>query len=238
MKHIKKYQEFLNEGRSKYDGIASKLTKETFRKWVSEYKSTGGKGNSSFFEQIELNGLEFDLTATLYFDKVESTRIKGFEILGSTGADGRDFYIDDEGDEVDQTPFIIIDFAINTEWLPGHWQEIYMYLADCMRHEMEHITQDGVSIGNYKPGKPNEDDSFLRGLIKSGMMEEYEYLLLPKEVDANLQGLRFEAKKRKENIIDSINRYLDTKGLLPEQRDEVLETWRKRAKKIGGIPKF
>lgn len=234
MEHVKKYQEFLNEGRSKYDAIASKLTKNAFKKWVSDYKSTGGKGASTFIEQIELNGLEFDLTATLYFDKVEGTKIKGFEILGSTGADGRDE--DDDGD--DQTPFIIIDFAINTEWLPGYWQEIYMYLADCMRHEMEHITQDGVSIGNYKPGKPNEDDSFMRQLIKSGMMDEYEYLLLPKEVDANLQGLRFEAKKRKENIIDSINRYLDTKGLLPEQREEVLMTWRKRAKQIGGIPKF
>ena len=79
------------------------------------------------------------LHQTLYFDKVEGTKIKGFEILGSTGADGRDFYTDDEGDEVYQTPFIIVDFAIESDWLPGFWQEIYMYLADCTRHEMEHI---------------------------------------------------------------------------------------------------
>jgi len=236
MSKIKSYSEFINEGRSRYDGIASKLVKQNFKKWISDWKS--GAKTSTFIEQIELDGLEFDLTSTLYFDKVEGTKIKGFEILGSTGADGRDFYVDDEGDEVDQTPFIIIDFAINTEWIPGYWQDIYMNLADCMRHEIEHITQDGVSIGNYKPGKPDEDDSFMRQLIKSGMMPEYHYQLLPKEVDANLQGLRYEAKKRKESMTDAVNRYLDTKEFTEEEREEILITWRKRAKEIGGIPKF
>lgn len=234
MAQIKSYNEFLNEGRSKYDGIASNLTKQTFKKWIKDWKSTGGNGNSTFIEQVEIDGLEFDLMATLYFDKAEGVTIKGFEILGSTGADGRDE--DDEGD--DQTPYIIIDFAINSEWLPGYWQEIYMYLADCMRHEMEHITQDGVSIGNYKPGKPNEDDSFMRELIKTGMLPESDYLLLPKEVDANLQGLRFEAKKRKEPMIDAVNRYLETKGLTPDVKEIILNVWRNRAKKIGGIPMF
>jgi len=182
--------------------------------------------------------LEFDFTSTLYFDKVEGTKIKGFEILGSTGADGRDFYTDDEGDEVYQTPYVIIDFAIESDWLPGFWQEIYMYLADCTRHEMEHITQDGKDTGNYRPGKPDEDDSFMRSLIKSGMMPEYHYLLLPKEVDANLQGLRYEAKKRKVSMTVTVNNYLDTKGYSEDERTEILDTWRKRAKQIGGIPKF
>ena len=232
MKNLKTFDQFLNESRSKYDGIASKLTKEAFKGWISDWKA--GKGSSTFTEQIELDGLEFDLTATLHFDKVEGTKIKGFEVLSSTGADGRDE--DDDGDY--QTPFIHIDFAINSEWLPGYWQDIYMNLADCMRHEMEHITQDGVSIGNYKPGKPNEDDSLMRRLIQAGMLPEFHYLLLPKEVDANLQGLRFEAKKRKEPMIDTINRYLDIKGISTKEREEVLDQWRIRAKQIGGIPKF
>lgn len=234
MTQTKSYNKVLSESRSKYDGIASNLTKQTFKKWIKDWKFTGGKGNSTFIEQVEIHGLEFDLTATLYFDKVVDTKITGFEILESTGADGRDE--DDDGDF--QTPFIIIDFAINSEWLPDYWQEIYMYLADCIRHEMEHITQDGVSIGNYRPGKPNEDDSFTRELIKTGMLPEYQYLLLPKEVDANLQGLRFESKKRKEPIINSINRYLNVKELTVGQREDILTVWGDRAKKIGGIPNF
>lgn len=232
MKIIKTFDDYLNEGRSRYDGITSKLVKQNFKKWISDWKS--GAKTSTFIEQIELDGLEFDLTSTLYFDKVEGTKIKGFEILGSTGADGRDD--DDEGDF--QTPFIIIDFAINSEWLPGEWQEIYMYLSDCMRHEIEHITQDGKATGNYRPGKPDEDDSFMRQLIKAGMMPEYHYQLLPKEVDANLQGLRYEAKKRKEPMTDAVNRYLNTKGFATEEKEEILTTWRKRSKEIGGIPKF
>ena len=67
-------------------------------------------------------------------------------------------------------------------------------------------------------------------------------MMLPKEVDANLHGLRFEAKKRKEPIIDAINRYLDTQeqgGVIDKaEREEILDLWRRRAKQIGGIPKF
>lgn len=239
MQYIKTYESFINESRSRYDGLASKLTKDAFKEWITHYKSKGGKGKVSFYDQVELDDLEFDLTCTLYFDKVEGTRIKGFEILNSTGADGRDeVYNEKDGEWEDQTPFIHIDFAIESDWLPGYWQDIYMYLADCTRHEMEHITQGGENIGNYRPGKPNEDDQVIRGLIKAGFLPEVQYLLLPKEVDANLQGLRFEAKKRREPIINSINRYLDVKNLSDDERQLVLKTWRERAQKIGGIPKF
>lgn len=182
---------------------------------------------------VEERGLVFDLESTIYFGKTS-----GFEVLDSTGVDGRD--IDDDGD--DQDPYILIDFAINPEWLPGEWQTVYMQLADVMRHEIEHLTQDGVGVGNYRAGKPDEDDSEMRALIKMGFLPKYSYLMLPKEVDANLQGLRFEAKKRKEPMIDAVNRYLDVQqeqGVIDnETREEVLALWRKRAAKIGGIPNF
>ena len=231
------FDSFLNEGRSRYDGLASKLTKNAFKTWIKDFKN--GKKSSTYYDQIELNDLEFDLTSTLYFDNVEGTKIKGFEILGSTGADGRDEVYNKKEDEwEDQTPFIHIDFAIERDWLPGYWQDVYMYLADCTRHEMEHITQGGENIGNYRPGKPNEDDQVIRSLIKAGLLPEVQYLLLPKEIDANLQGLRYEAKKRKEPMIDAVDRYLDVKDLNDSEREEVMKTWRKRSKEIGGIPKF
>jgi len=229
MRHIIKFESFINESRSRYDGISSKLTKRVFKTWILDWKA--GKKLSKYSESIELNGLEFDLDATLYFDKVNGTAIKNFQILGSTGANSDSE--DEEGDY--QTSYIIIDFAINSEWVPGYWQDIYMYLADAMRHEIEHITQGGE---NYRPGKPNDDDSVMRKLIQQGFLPEYQYLLLPKEVDANLQGLRFESKKRREPMIDAINRYLDIKSYSPKEREEILTAWRIRAKTIGGIPKF
>ena len=159
-------------------------------------------------------------------------------MLNSTGADGRDE--DDEGEW--NTPHINIDFAINPDWLPGEWSMVYFHLVDVMRHEMEHLTQDGKDIGNYRQGKPDEDDSRMRQLIEIGFLDKYHYLILPKEVDANLQGLRFESKKRKESMSDSVDRYLDLKQEMGEvdnkTREIVLSTWRRRAKEIGGIPKF
>ena len=36
----------------------------------------------------------------------------------------------------------------------------------------------------------------------------------------------------------TVNNYLDTKGYSKVERNEILDTWRKRAKQIGGIPQF
>ena len=232
MRKIYKFEDFIGEGRSAYDGLASKLTKATMNKWVKGY--SGGNAKINFSEQIEERGLEFDLNATIFIDK----KYKGFEVLDGTGADGRDD--DDEGDF--QTPFINIYFGINPEWIPGEWSEVYFHLADVMRHEMEHITQDGVDNGNYRAGKPSEDDSELRAYIEMGLLPKSQYMMLPKEVDANLQGLRYEAKKRKESMLDAVTRYLDTQeqgGIIDgTEREEILVLWRRRAQKIGGIPKF
>lgn len=225
MKHIKTYTSFINEGRSKLDALSGKIVKKIFKQWVSDWNS--GSKSSSYFDQIE-DILEFDIYADI------SYKGKGFVITDATGADGRDS--DADGDW--QTPHIRIDFNIQKDWLPGYWQEIYMYLSDTVRHEIEHITQDGKDIGNYKKGKPDEDDSELRAYINMGLLPEETYLMLPKEVDANLQGLRYEAKKRKVSMKDTVADYLEKRGLNDEQKDLVLTKWRRRAKQIGGIPKF
>ena len=74
-------------------------------------------------------------------------------------------------------------------------------------------------------------------MIKTGIIPKYYYLLLAKEVDANLQGLRFEAKKRKEKLIDACNRYLDQKVemgyITSEEKELVLLKWEARAKHLG-----
>ena len=215
----------LFERYSKLDSISNKLLGDCFRQWVLDFQR--GKKSSYYSFSVEQPGLTFDLNCTIYF------KGKGFEVLGSTGADGRD--TDDEGDW--QDPFVNIDFACNPDWLPTFWSEVYFYLADTLRHEIEHITQDGIDIGNYRKGKPNEPDDIQRQLINTGLLPKYHYLLLPKEVDANLQGLRFEAKKRKQKLIDTVNKYLDTKEELgeidPDSREIVLTKWEARAKHLG-----
>lgn len=213
--------------RSKYDSIASKIVKDTIMRWKNDFSM--GNSISHYNVDIHTKFIQFELDARLIF-----TNEHGLEVLDSTGADGRVF----DDDECYQTPFIDIDIAINPEWLPKYWSTLYMMLCDIVRHEIEHITQEGPEIGNYKAGKPPEDDSIERKLIQAGMLPQYIYLILPKEVDANLQGLRFEAKKRKEPIIKVINRYLDIKNLDDDERNKVMNVWRLRAKQIGGIPIF
>jgi len=214
-----------NRRRSRYDKLSSDIVASALSLWKKDFDN--GKKVSQYFDQIE-DFLEFDIHCDIIFEG------DGFSVLDSTGSDARDF--DDEDDSM--TPFIQISFAVNPTWLPDYWEEIYYHLCDVVRHEMEHITQDGISIGNYKPGKPIEDDSALRLLINSGVLGRAQYLILPKEVDANIQGLRFESRKRKESMINTIDRYLDTQGLSQDEREDVLDVWRQRSKKIGGIPTF
>jgi hypothetical protein len=214
-----------NRRRSRYDKLSSSIVASALSLWKKDFAN--GKKLSQYFDQIE-DFLEFDIHCDIIF------KGEGFSVLDSTGSDARDF--DDDDDSM--TPFIQVSFAVDPTWLPDYWNEIYYYLCDVVRHEMEHITQDGISIENYKAGKPIEDDSALRLLINSGMLGRAEYLILPKEVDANIQGLRFESRKRKESMINTIDRYLDTQGLSQDEREDVLDVWRQRSKKIGGIPTF
>ena len=214
------------------DKIALKITNDVFSKWNLDYNL--GKNYSGVFLQINSNGLEFELEATIYFDKVGDQQIKGFISFDSTGADSRDF--DDDGNT--QTPFIIIDFGIESNWLPQYFSELYFHLVDVIRHEVEHITQGGESIGNYIPGKPSDDDSIERELIHQGFLPQSTYLMLPKEVDANLEGLRLESQVRGEMMINTLNRYLDSQELNQDERTHVIQLWRNRAEKIGAIPEF
>ena len=77
-----------------------------------------------------------------------------------------------------------------------------------------------------------------RELIHQGLLPQSTYLILPKEIDANLEGLRLESRVRKETMINTLNRYLDTQNLSQPERTQVVQLWRKRAQQITTIPQF
>ena len=214
------------------DRMTLRLANDIFAQWNFDYRL--GKTSSSFYKQVKTKGLEFDIDATIYFGDVNGQPILGFTSFDTTGADSRDF----DDDDNPQTPFIIIDFGIEKSWLPEYFSELYFHLVDVVRHEIEHITQGGESIGNYIPGKPSEDDSITRALIHQGFLPQSTYLVLPKEIDANLEGLRLESQVRGEMMINTLNRYLDTQNLSQTERTQVVQLWSTRAQKIGAIPQF
>ena len=124
MKHIHLYEHFieLNEAKVRLDVLANQLISATFKKWTTDFKS--GKSESSFFDQIEMTGLEFDLDANIRFNS------KGFDILDSTGADARD-YDEDEDDEDDE------DFdaeSIREKLIEDAAEEIYDALEDPVQY--------------------------------------------------------------------------------------------------------
>jgi len=214
------------------DRMALRLANDVFAQWNLDYHL--GKTSSTWYKQVKANGPEFDIDATIYFGDVNGQPILGFTSFDTTGADSRDF----DDDDNPQTPFIIIDFGIEKAWLPEYFTELYFHLVDVVRHEIEHITQGGESIGNYIPGKPSEDDSMERELIHQGFLPQSTYLVLPKEIDANLEGLRLESQVRGETMTNTLNRYLDTQNLSQPERTQVVKLWKERAQKIGAIPEF
>lgn len=200
----------------RYKYAVNSCVKRIVNSWKVAYLK-GRKQNTITFD-YSTDFLDFEIQAVIKFRK------------GSFKVDG----YSDEGDAF-TSGHILVQFSIDPEWLPDYWSEIYFELCDVIRHEIEHQTQAGW---NLKSDKYIVDDRIERELINAKLLSRHFYFMLPKEVDANLQGMAFKARKQKRNFIDVINEYLDRVNITQLQREEVLTCWRKRAPHIGGLPKF
>jgi len=214
----------LNEGR--YDKITNQVSREVFTKFKEIYDSGAKKGNFTFSvgpddEEIFSNDLEFNLEG--YIEVSD-------EIYQPDG--GANAGYDDDGEEI--TPLIQVSFKIPQDPKEFKWSEVSFDIKDIVRHEIEHLTQDGE---NVKSGKYLEDDQLLRGLIDAKMLPKSQYFKLEKEVDAMLQGLYFRAKKSRTPFKEVILDYFDKVGLTKEEQKQILNVWRKRRKALA-LPTF
>lgn len=176
-----------------------------------------------FFEEIENETIPAEFYLTL---KVQW--IDGLNDLRKGG----DAYNDDtDYDSIDKStpPLVEIRFEIDPAEYPQVLSEIAMDLRDTLRHEIEHVTQSGW---NLKSGKYLPSDMSIRRKIDAGELPAVEYFLLPKEIDANLQGLYLQAKKSRTPFAAVVNLYLDGfvyAGIISQQEKEtILRAWRKR----------
>ena len=199
----------------KYDKLSNMVSSDIFRAWKEAIDS--GEDGVQFKKKYQALGGEFDVEATL-----ELTFETGkMEVLDATGAG-----TDKLGD------FIRIDIDIDEEMLPQEWEEISMTLKDIVRHEIEHLTHNiGSSTSN--PNKGMEDDLEKRDWIKGRKSRRNQYFHLEKEIDANLQGLLFRAKKERKPFADVVNTYLDAQQLGPRQKNKILNMWRERMPALG-----
>ena len=214
------------EGR--YDTITNKLSKIIFEAFKDMHDRGEDEGEISLTigpndEDIIYNEFEFDLEATVEFGDDDQYGVDGGANVG----------FDDEGEEV--TPLLSVRFKIPKN---PKWNIISFDIKDVVRHELEHLTQEGE---NLKSGKFIKDDQILRNLIDMKLLSKAEYFKLEKEVDAMLQGMYFKAKKSKTPFKKVLNDYLDIfvdqKSISKEEKDDVLNIWRSRRKALS-LPPF
>ncbi len=214
MKYIKLYEDFsINEGR--YDKITNVISSSIFKHWKNDFLL--GEYESTFEETFENKDLYIDILATILFsnDYKEGLTIDG-------GAD-------------ESTNYIEVRFEVNPDLLPNFWEEISMNLKDVIRHEIEHLTHGEGD--NLNINKKMDDDRFTRLLINTKILPKSMYFKLEKEIDANLQGMYFRAKKERKPFSEIINTYLDSQDISFDDKADILDLWRKRADMLN-LPKF
>ena len=224
-------EETLNEGR--YDKFTNQLSRLVFslfkdgydvgRKVVDETFTVGPADEDP---DIVSNDFEFDFNVqATYTDDI-------YKVDGGANAG-----YDDEGDEI--TPLLTVRFEIPKDI---DWQRVSFDIKDVIRHELEHLTQDGANLKGgtqsddpklVRPSKYMEDDEFIRDMIDADLLPKSAYFKLEKEVDAMLQGLYFKAKKSRKPFLAVIDDYFDKQPVNQEERKEILGLWAKRAKALG-----
>jgi hypothetical protein len=204
----------LNEGR--YDSISRQLAKLTLNNWKEEF--TKGKKEIKYIDRITPEeyptDLEFIYNGLAIFTPQEGNyNHNGYAIPRGT------------------TPKIGVEFFIPEDMIPQGWEEIYMDLIITLRHEIEHLTQSGA---NVKPGKEIYSDTKLRNLINT-KGDVVRYILLPKEVDSNIQGLYLKAKKGRRPYNEVVDEWIRDFVKITNQRDIdlVKGIYNKRAKELN-----
>lgn len=210
----------INEG--KYDTLSNKLSKIAFE-FFKDVHDRGDKegefefrvGNPEYDDvDIESNQFEFDFMGIVKYTD-DTYKVDG----------GANAGYDDDGEEIQ--PMINVKFMIPRN---PDWQEVSMDLKDVVRHELEHLTQDGE---NLRQGKYIPDDQDLRALIDKGLLDKDMYFTLQKEVDAMIQGLYFKAKKSRKPFSDVVDDYLKKALNSLENREKVRILWNKRLPTLG-----
>ena len=174
------------------------------------------------FESKSEKGTPTTVGVSLKFALTDEVEPGKFHIDGEAGSD--------EG-EID----IILAFnpADGTNML----QQIQPTLTDLIRHETEHLTQSGDQV---KPTKWMKKDEARRRAIRQNPEIWHKYYMLPKEVDANIQGLYTKSKYEKKDFQTTIDSYLDdlvdTGIITVGNRQKIYDLWKQRIPQIGGIP--
>lgn len=239
----------LTEGR--YDSIVTRLSRTLFDVVKASYSAVSdpdGKfaGKKVYYDPTAGETIP-DINATspageeepqpaVYFEEVENQSIPldfYLQLKVQWIKDFNDFRkggdaFNDTRPDSDQVPLVEIRLEMDASEYPDILSTVAMELRDTLRHEIEHLTQSGW---NVKSGKYIKSDQSMRRKIEAGDLPAYRYFILPKEVDANIQGLYYQAKKQKTPLRNVMNDYLDLfvpDVITTKEKEMVLNVWRSR----------
>ena len=214
-------KKLVREGR--YDTLTNRLSKIAFEAFKDIHDRGDKKGEFEFKVGDSKYDMDIDIESNQFeFDFLGKVTISDDTYQPDGGANAG---FDDDGEEIQ--PMIHVNFTIPKN---PDWQEVSMDIKDVVRHELEHLTQDGE---NERPGKYIPDDQDLRKLMDAGLLDKDTYFTLPKEVDAMIQGLYYKAKKLKKPFKDVVNDYLNKAMISLDNKEKVRILWNKRLPKLG-----
>jgi len=205
--NYKNKNKVMAEGR--YDKISNTVSSDLFKSLKD--------GETSFHKNYETDDLDFDV----FGDFIPTGSVKYFDVDG-------DADYDETGEGNDSIRVIV---SYNPKVVPDAYKDIAYTLKDIVRHEIEHLTHSDSD--NLKPGKYMDDDSLVRTLIDTGVLPKGDYFKLAKEVDANIQGMYFRAKKEKRPFADVVKQYFDDQNLPKDDYENILNLMRKRLPALG-----
>jgi len=205
--NYKNKNKVMAEGR--YDKISTQVSSDLFKSLKD--------GETSFFKNYETDDLDFQV----HGDFIPTGSVKYFDVDG-------DADYDETGEGNDSIRVIV---SYNPKVVPDAYKDIAYTLKDIVRHEIEHLTHSDSD--NLKPGKYMDDDSFVRALVKLEKLPKGDYFKLEKEIDANIQGMYFRAKKEKRPFADVVKQYFDDQNLPKDDYENILNLMRKRLPALG-----
>lgn len=203
----KTLNEVMAEGR--YDKISNQISSDLFKALKA--------GKKTFFGNYYNGDLDFQV----HGDFIPDNKEKYFFVDGDSD-------YDETGEDNDSIRVIV---SYNPKELPNAFSDIAFTLKDVVRHEIEHLTHGDSD--NLKTGKYMQDDSTIRALIKLGHLPKGDYFKLEKEVDANIQGMYFRAKKEKRPFKDVVKQYFDDQNIPKEDYEHILNLMNKRLPALG-----
>tara|TARA_B100001093_G_scaffold513369_1_gene585159 strand:+ start:221 stop:1894 length:1674 start_codon:yes stop_codon:yes gene_type:complete len=205
--NYKNKKKVMAEGR--YDKISNQVSSDLFKSLKN--------GETSFYKNYETDDLDFNV----FGDFIPTGSVEYFAVDG-------DADYDETGEQNDSIRVIV---SYNPKEVPDAFKDIAFTLKDIVRHEIEHLTHSDSD--NLKSGKYMDDDSLVRALVKTGALPKGDYFKLAKEVDANIQGMYFRAKKEKRPFADVVKQYFDDQNLPKDDYENILNLMRKRLPALG-----